>query len=459
MSAMPDREPLPDLSLDPDDSVGVEDEADTDTHPAVTDQDVASEWGDGSEGRTVPASPAMAMVAILRGWTRAEGPDMTAVAAALTSASPTIDTFLAEGAEAKEFGRSLLSGEVYELGAATEEGRSIPKTRWLALAKTAPEAFVWHVPPPYVLPFDSDRDARSFADELLPWVERADLRVTLNWLGAPGFLADDDAVDRISDLVRAQAAIVGWGQSVDALEAMVRRGGRWRAARTLERLLRDLQADREEAATIQRVARKCMDAQLFARIACEAPWKSDDALLADLADRIPTPSLVRGFFDDDVVRRAHLRGEAAARVLRTAWRALSGRRDHEALVAAARLVMREARARRNAKLCTEMVDALAEVHGDVAVDALTAIFLSGIHRSSAGASIQRFLVARPEATLTAALTELPEWVPGFDASAMERLAYRCVARLDGEGRVRVRDLAEITDGVAARRVLQELEGV
>ncbi len=457
MSVMPDPEHLPDLSLDPDAST--EDEVNTDTHAAVTDDAVASEWGGGAEGLTVPASPAMTMVAILRSWTRAEGPDMAAVADALTSGSPTVDQFLAEGAEAREFGRALLSGEVYGLGAATDEGRAIPKSRWLALAKTSPEAFVWHVPPPYVLPFDTDAQARTFADELLPWVERADLRVTLNWLGAPGFLDDDDAVDRISDLVRAQAAIVGWGQSVDALEAMVRRGGRWRAARTLERLLRDLQPDRDEAATIQRVARKCMDAQLFARIARESPWRRDDAMLADLADRVPTSSLVRGFFDDDVVRRAHLRGAAADRVLRTAWRALSGRQDGAALVAAARLVMREARAGRNAELCREMVRALADVHGDAAVEAITAIFLSGIHRSPSGPALQRFLLARPEAALTAALAELPEWVPGFDASAMERLAYRCVELLDDEARGRVRDLAEVSDGVAAKRVLRELDEV
>jgi hypothetical protein len=453
----PDIEEPADLSLHPDNGPKVEDEVNTDIHASITTEQVNSEWGASSDGLTIPSSPGMAMVGILRGWTRAEGPDIAAVAAALTSTSPTIDQFLAEGAEAQEFGRSLFSGEVYGLGAATDEGRAIPKTRWLALAKTAPGAFVWHVPPPYVLPFDNDKDARAFAAELLPWVERADLRVTLNWLGSPGFLADDDAVDRISDLVRAQAAIVGWGQSVDAMEAMVRRGGRWRAARTLERLLRELRPDREEAAIIQRVARTCMDAQLFARIACEAPWKTDDAMLADLADRISTASLVQGFFEDDVARRAHLRGEAANRVLRTAWRALSGRRDPDALIASSRLVMRESRASRNPALCREMVAAIQEVHGDAAVEPLTAVFLAGVHRSDVGPHLQRFLMARPEAALTAALGELPNWMPGFDASAMERLSYRCVERLDEQGRARIRDLAEMIDGVAAQRVLRELD--
>ena len=465
LSFMPDPQPdeLPELALDGD---GTEDDVKTDSHDAIPAgagpkspaAGPGGEWGDAaSEGLTVPVKPGMALVGILRAWTRAEGPDMAAVAKVLSGEVAAIDEFLSQDDEAKEFGRTLLSGEIYDFGAATDEGRSIPKRRWLALARTAPEAFVWHVPPPYALPIEDTALSKAFAAELLPWVERADLRVTLNWLGAPGFLDDDDAVDRIADLVRAQAPVVGWGQSVDALEAMVRRGGRWQAARTLERLLRELRPDRAEAQTIQRVARKCMDAQLFARIACEQPWKTDDAMLGDLADRIPTASLARGFEGDEVVRRVHLRGEAAHRVQRIAWRALSERREQEAMHAVSRLVMAETRAGRNDLLCREMLAAMQKLHGAEAVESLTAVFLSGIHRSPAGASIEQFLLAHAEASLTAALGELPDWVPSFDESAMERLAWRAVERLDDAAKERIKDHADLVDGVASQRIRQELE--
>jgi hypothetical protein len=448
-----------DPSPETDADESVEDSVDTDRLKAPVEPD---EWGSGQTSPTrptVPASPDLADVAVLRGWTRAEGPDMAAVALALSIGSSAVDQFLAESPHASEFGRALLSGEVYELGAATDEGRSIPSARWLALAKTSPEAFVWHVPPPYVLPIENRATARQFADLLLPWLERADLRVTLNWLGSPGFLRDAKAVARIEELVRAQASIVGWSQSVDALEAMIRRGGRWRAARTLERLLRDLHPDRTEAVTIQRVARKCMDAQLFARMAFGAPWKTDDALLGDLADRIPTRSLVQGFFDEGVVHRAHLRGEAAKRVQRAAWRALSGRDDPEALLATVQLAMREIRAGRDLALCRDMLMGTQQAHGSAAVEPLTAIFLSGIHRTDPGEFVESFLMEHAEAALMASLMELPEWVPSFDESAMERLAWRCVKRLDADARERVGDMAELVEGVAAQRVLRELDGV
>ena len=69
------------------------------------------------------------------------------------------------------------------------------------------------------------------------------------------------------------------------------------------------------------------------------------------------------------------------------------------------------------------------------------------------------MLARPESALSSALDPLPEWMPRFEVSAMERLSWRLLPRLDGEARNRVRDLAEFTEGARGQTVLDELQSL
>lgn len=319
----------------------------------------------------------------------------------------------------------------------------------LALAERDPARFLWAAEPAQVA-----TGGERLQAVLLPALQEAELQVALPWLRQPGFLPDDEAIERLEQALERAEAGAGWFALAEALSALHERGQRWKTARHLERLLDRFWLDGGEAEAVEKVAAEFMDCALLVALDRHEPWRGDRDRLAKLAERCSTRDLVRG-----LQTRLAVDAEAALRLRLLFWASLARRQDGGALERCAELLANRWDEPIGHAGGLDVVLAIQRVHGEEAVPDLVAVFLSGTHRAPVGELIERWLLARAEEALTAALETLPEWMPRFETSAMDRLCWRLIPRLDAAARVRIRDLAELAGGERGAMALDELEAL
>ncbi len=320
----------------------------------------------------------------------------------------------------------------------------------LELAGRDPARFLWAADARRV----ADAGGEKLQELLLPALREAELAVALPWLRQAGFLPDEVATELLEQaLDRAQQG-AGWFALAEALSALNERGRRWKTARQLERLLDRFWMNDQEAGAVERVAAEFVDHGLLAALDRHEPWRGEPDRLTKLAERCSTRDLARG-----LDAPLQVDAEADERLRRLYWTTLARRQDGDALERCAELLANRWSEPIGMAGGIDVVLALQRVHGDGAVTELVAVFLSGTHRAPIGELIERWLLGRPEAALTAALEPLPDWMPRYESSAMDRLCWRLLPKLDEAGRGRIRDLADVAGGERAEMVLGELEAL
>jgi hypothetical protein len=383
---------------------------------------------------------------------------MPPVVGALADPSPTVDDWLRGPGNAAPLAAALLHEQAFALRAAAVEGPHIPARRWLLLAEAEPDRFGWVIDPALVLPFDDSAVETAFQRILQPVLERGDLPVGIGWLQDASFLPAADAVRILERRLQHAEQGAGWLAIGNALAALHARGAGWKAARHLERLLDRFWLDAREAQALEHSAAGYADAGLLVALARHEPWRSKGERLLPLAERCATADLARTFIRSNLPQRLHAPAESCAFLQGLAWRVLRGRGEPEALDASARLLVLTAGDAVGAAHSMDAVIAMQRVHGDRAIAALVAVYLSGQHRAPHGELIDRWLLGRAEKGLLAALSTLPDWMPRFERSAMERLCWRLAPKLEAAARRRVREHAELTEGTRGEIALRELEG-
>lgn len=320
----------------------------------------------------------------------------------------------------------------------------------LALATRDPARFLWAADPARV----TAAGGAALQALLLPVLGEAELPVALPWLRQPGFLPDEAAIELLEQALERATEGAGWFALAEALSALNERDRRWKTARQLERLLDRFWLDTSEADAVEKVAEELVDHSLLVALDRHEPWRSDPTRLTRLAERCSSHDLARG-----LDARLDVDPEADERLRRLFWTSLARRDDAGARERCAELLAERWSEPIGLAGGIDVVLALQRVHGDAAVPDLVAVFLSGTHRAPVGEVIERWLLARPEAALEAALDTLPDWMPRFERSAMDRLCWRLLPKLDEPARGRIRDLAELADGEPPAMVLDELEAL
>ncbi len=395
---------------------------------------------------------------VLRRWCADGSPTLDDVVAALAHDDPAVDQFLADEAGPLGLSRRLIGDHVFELGFTVEAGPAIPGRRWVQIAALSPVPFAWNVEPETVLPLGDPDAARAFEELLLGCLaSRENRSVLLSWLGHPDFLSGDAAVDRIEGALAAQGAALTWEDRLDAVKALARRGGGWEAARALERLVNRADLDLDDARAIHKVAVDLVDTTLFTVLALQPTWRKQQGWLQELAARLPSDELVAAFAPESGETNARRHLDRPGPAHRAAWTALARRKDPVALDAVARLVVRSLLFLHDDLLAAELIGATRATHHAAAVGPLTHAFLSGLHRTGPGPSIERFLREHAEQSLSEALGLLPAWLHPFDQNAMVRLCVRLLPATDAAARARLSDLADIAGGPRARILMDEIE--
>jgi hypothetical protein len=320
----------------------------------------------------------------------------------------------------------------------------------LSLAGQDPARFLWAADPGRVTP----SGGAELQALLLPTLREAELAVGLPWLRQPGFLSDEQAVALLEQALERAEAGAGWFALAEALAALHDRGQRWKTARHLERLLERFWLDALEADAVQQAAAGFVDCGLVAALSRHEPWRSEPARLTKLAEGCSTRDLTGG-----LQARFDVHPEAAEELRLLFWDTLAGRKDGGALGRCAELLATRWHEPIGRTGGLNVVLALQRVHGDEAVPDLVAVFLSGTHRAPVGELIERWLLERAELALAAALEDLPDWMPRFEMSAMDRLCWRLLPRLNDDARLRVRELAETVGGERGAMVMGELESM
>jgi len=411
-----------------------------------------------SESRdTIPPMP-VSPTEVLRGWCADGSASLDSVVGALAHDDDAVDAFLAEEAGPLRFAERLIGDHVFELGFAVDDGPPIPARRWLSVARLSPVPFAWNVEPEVVLPLNDAATAQEFEALLVGTLgSRENRSALLSWLAHPDFLSSVEAIDRIEAALAAQGAGLTWTDRLATIKALSKRGGGWEAARALERLVTKAPPDLEDARAIQKVAIGLIDPTLFTVLAGQSNWQQQKGWLQELAAKLPSDELVAAFAPESGESRARRQLEPPGPAHRAAWTALARRKDRTALDAVGRLLVRASLFLRDDLLAAELIGATRATHHEAAVGPLTCAFLSGLHRTGPGPSIERFLRDYPEKALSEALGLLPDWLHTFDENAMVRLCFRLLPKTDEEGRARLADLAEIAGGTRARILLDELE--
>lgn len=332
----------------------------------------------------------------------------------------------------------LFDEEVWEL----EEGGDV-----VAVASADPVRFLWAAEPARVL---ADETAEALAAVLAPALAKADLAVALPWLAHPSFLDDEAAADRLEERLQTAQEGAGWFALAQGLSALAARGRRHRASLQLRALLKRFWLSEEEARAVEEAAAAFVDTSLIAAMVQHEPWRSDAARLGELAGGVDTPSLAAA------LERA-AEDPASIDLALLWWRLLVQRDDKEALEAACAMLARELDRPLGHAGGLDTVLGLQRVHGQAAVPGLVGVFLAGAHRSPPGEAIEQWLRPRAEAALLAALDDLPEWMPRFEPTAMDRLTWSLLPKLDEAARERVRELAEIVGGPRGTMVVDELD--
>jgi len=319
----------------------------------------------------------------------------------------------------------------------------------VTLASIEPARFLWAADPDEVL---TDDNAGRLAEVLESALTKADLPVAMRWLAHPRFLSDEEASERLERRLEAAQQGAGWFALAQALGALARRGRGHRASRALQALLERFWLDDEEARAVEEAATSFADTSLIAAMVGHEPWRADATRLARLAQSVDTPSLAVALdrCADDV---------SATDLGLLWWRLLVQREEDEALAAACATLSRQLDRPLGRAGGLDTVLGVQRVHGEAAVPALVGVFLSGAHRSPPGEAIERWLLSRPEAALTAALEELPDWMPRYEPTAMDRLTWRLLPRLDAAARERIHDLADVVGGPRGAMVIEELEAL
>jgi hypothetical protein len=398
-----------------------------------------------------PSSPSET----LRAFTGDPSIRTDAVAAALAATDPEVDAVLADPSLVRPILAELIVPRVFEFAATVRSGPPIAAGRWAALARAEPDRFVWNIEPALIFPLRDTRGEPELRDALTGALQAAEHAVALNWLGREGCFDDADAVERIT--VIASGTALASSELRQALDALVRRGGRWEAARAMERALGRARPDPSEAQALQRSALQFADATLMAVLAKVPPWSDSDRFMDALAERVPTEDLIAAFAPEAGEQDERRQRREPSQAHRSAWRQLARRRESAALDTAARVAVRCLIALDDDLLGAEIVGAMQGAHDRNAVAPLVAAYLSGLHRTGAGASLERFFAKHPARAMEAALGLLPSWMTSFEAAALARLCFRVLPKLDARALREMRSLAEIAGPPRADIVLAELE--
>jgi hypothetical protein len=340
------------------------------------------------------------------------------------------------------------------------QGDDIPElspAEWLKVAAAAPARFVWVVDPGAVLPMGDAEVAAQFWTVLRPALAAEDLAITVSWLAEHGMGEDHEAAELLEQRVAAEAEECSWSLLAEALTTLASRGAAWRAARILEEQVEGVGLERDEVAEAERAALAFMDGPLLAALARSPVWRDDEVALGRFASAASTASLIDNFGSTTVPRRLRLSQESGARLQSAVWRILAVRTEPEALATVQALVVSTATQPRTAQLATAMAGLVQQAHGEAALAPMVAAFLSGLHRTPAGEAIERWLMQYPGPCLQEALDPFPDWLPGFDATALRRLCFRILPDLDSHQRAEILDLAEVAGGTRARVVREEFE--
>ena len=392
----------------------------------------------------------------LEAWAAGTATEPASVVAALAQPDPAVDTWLSDETNSLALRRMLDDDHVWGLRNALDEGPRVPAARWLRLAATDPERFVWATAPEHVLPFEKTKERQQLEALLSPVIRGNDMAIGLSWLRHEAFLAPDEAVAVLEHKLDIVEQGGGWLSACEALQALSARGAQWTAARRLEGLMEAMLVDSDEASTVERAALVCIDGPLLAALARTPPWRGSARRLTKLVNATKTEDLLSNFGEAEVPTWLKLKREDARLLQGIAWKALASRTDSGALDTCARLIAETAEDSDRMELGVEVAGILMTTHEERAVADLACVFLSGLHHAPVGEAIERYLLRFPAQALEATLGLLPDWMPGFDQGAFERLAYRLLPKLDEDQVEDVKVWAEVAEGARLAVIRDEL---
>lgn len=318
-----------------------------------------------------------------------------------------------------------------------------------ALARIDPARFLWAADVDAALSDDGDG---SLAALLTGATVGAELQVALRWLRDERFGDHELACEALEARLDSAQAGAGWLALADVLGALARRGSRHRAARRLEDLLDRYWLNGSEGSAVEGAAGGFPTARLVLAMRRHEPWRSHPERLERLVGACETEDLT-----DALLARTGAGGDIPGLML--LWRALAIRDDVQARDAAASVLAHALGQPLGNAGALDIVLALQRVHGDAALGGLVAVFLTGAHRFPEGDVIEQWLAQRAGPALEAALDDLPEWLPRFEPTSMDRLCWRLLPRLNADERDHILDLADVVGGPRAALVREELEAL
>ncbi|MCP4867903.1 MAG: hypothetical protein GY898_04220 [Proteobacteria bacterium] len=318
-----------------------------------------------------------------------------------------------------------------------------------ALAQHDPSRFLWAADVDAAL---TDDDDGALAAVLAPATPGAELQVALKWFRDERFLDHEAACQALEARLDAAEEGAGWFALADVLRTLARRGSRHRAARRLEELMARYWLDGSEGTAIEEAASAFPTARLVLAMRRHEPWRSRPERLEALVGGCETEDLT-----DALLGRLDAGKDIPGLML--LWRALALREEADARDATASVLAHALGQPLGRVGALDIVLALQRVHGDAALRGLVAVFLTGAHRHPEGEVIEHWLSGRAAGAMEAALDDLPEWLPRFEPTSMDRLCWRLMPKLSADERETIRDLAEVVGGPRATLVVDELDAL